>query len=114
MLARGGRPVLLYSSEEKVRTTIANVRSSVARFSRDDAHDIAQEAIARAIRHNVGGNLEPWLKTVARRIAIDNARRRREYASGDAADVERLARPDARTPEDVIVNNESVGLIRRA
>jgi RNA polymerase sigma factor (sigma-70 family) len=90
------------------------VRSSVARFSRNDSQDLVQEAMARALRHNVTGNLEPWLKTVSRRIATDNSRRAREYATGGAAEVERLIPPAATTPEDVVINNESVGLIRRA
>lgn len=51
---------------------------------------------------------------MARRIAIDNARRRREYANGSAGDIDRLSSRTAVSPEDVVVANEGVGLIRKA
>jgi len=90
------------------------VRGSVARFSRNDSQDIVQEALTRAVAHDVRGNLEPWLKTVSRRIAIDNARRAREFAIGAGDDVDKVSATHAQSPEDVVLNNEGVGMIRRA
>lgn len=98
--------------DEAVRTTHRRVRASVSRFGESD--DVVQEAYARAVGLRIPGDLEPWLRTVARRIAIDNARRRREFAAGDGADLEGLRTPSVATPEDVVVAKEGVGLIRRA
>jgi RNA polymerase sigma-70 factor (ECF subfamily) len=111
MARRGALPVEV-ASDQQFRTTFTRVRASVSRFG--DSDDVVQEAYARAVRRRIPGDLEPWLRTVARRIAIDNARRRHELAAGDAIDVDRLRTPSVPTPEDVVIGNESVGLIRKA
>jgi len=103
-----------FASGEGLGTTISKVRSSIARFSRNDSQDIVQEALTRAVAHEVEGNLEPWLRTVSRRIAIDNARRAREYAVGSADEVDRVGLDRASSPEDVVMNNEGMSMIRRA
>jgi len=102
------------ASGQDFGTTLTRVHASVARFSRNDSQDLVQEALARAVKHDVRGNLEPWLKTVSRRIAIDNARKAREIASGAADDVDTLTPHSSRGPEDIVLSNEGVGLIRRA
>jgi RNA polymerase sigma factor (sigma-70 family) len=114
MAPRGGQALADLSSAEGLGTTISNVRGSVARFSSNDSQDIVQEALTRAVAHDVRGNLEPWLRTVSRRIAIDNARRAREYAIGAADDVDKVFSPGSQSPEDIVLNNEGVGMIRRA
>jgi RNA polymerase sigma factor (sigma-70 family) len=90
------------------------VHAGISRLAPDSAQDIVQEAFARALRHRVPGDLEPWLRTVTRRIAIDNARRRREYPRGDANDIDRIRPTTIESPEDIVVAREGVGLIRRA
>ena len=96
-----------------VRSAIRRVESSVARFSRNDAPDIVQEALVRAVRHGVECDAEPWLKTVARRIAIDRARAAREVVA--LSEIE-----DASTssihgdPEAVFLANETLDLVRKA
>src|SRR5437879_2781806 len=114
MAPRGGQALAGFASGEGFGTAISNVRGSVARFSRNDSQDIVQEALTRAVAHEVRGNLEPWLRTVSRRIAIDNARKARECAIGTSDEVEKVSRRTAGSPEDVVLNNEGVGLIRRA
>lgn len=111
-MARRGASPAGASSEEDVRATFSRVRASVSRFG--EPNDVVQEAYARAVSRRVQGDLEPWLRTVARRIAIDNARRRREFAAGAGADVDSLRTPAVPTPEDVVMAKEGVGLIRRA
>jgi RNA polymerase sigma factor (sigma-70 family) len=96
-----------------VRDTMQRVHRGVARFSRNDSQDIVQEAMARAVRTGVGCDAEPWLKVVARRIATDNARRRREIAIGPEA-LERVTHARAASPEDIVVARDSAGLINRA
>ena len=96
-----------------IRRTMRNVRLSVAHLSRNDAEDIVQEAITRAVRRGIDCDAEPWLRLVARRIATDRSRRAREFAS-EAADLERVSGTFASSPEDIVVANDSVGVIRRA
>lgn len=99
--------------DSDVLTAIARVQASVARFSRNDSQDIVQEALVRAVRLGVACDAEPWLRTVARRIAIDNARKAREVASGAGTDYEWLAPADG-DPADVAVANETFGVVRKA
>jgi RNA polymerase sigma factor (sigma-70 family) len=96
-----------------IRRTMRNVRMSVARFSRNDAEDIVQEAMTRAVHRGIECDAEPWLRLVARRIATDRSRRAREFAS-DPTDLERASGTYASSPEDIVVANDSVGVIRRA
>src|SRR2546428_10048064 len=109
MAPRGGAPATI--APDSFRRTFSNVRASVAGFTRNDSEDYVQEAYARALKHHVGGSLEPWLKTVSRRIAIDHSRRQRELASGGTHDVERLLPPSGHRPEDVVISRENLGLI---
>lgn len=101
------------ADQAAIRRTMRNVRASVARFSRNDADDIVQEAMTRAVRRGVECDAEPWLRIVARRIATDHSRRAREFAS-EAADLERASGTVTSSPEDIVVANDSVGVIRRA
>jgi len=114
MAPRGGQALAGISSREGLGTTISRVHGSVNRFSRNDSEDFVQEALTRAVARNVSGDLEPWLRTVSRRIAVDNSRKAREYAVGGADEVDVIGSRHAQSPEDVVLNNEGVGLIRRA
>jgi len=113
MARRGALPASAWPDQE-FRARFGRLRASVAHLSDNEADDAVQEAFARAIQRRVPGDLEPWLRTVSRRIAIDNLRRRREYATGAAIDIDRLRPPTVGGPEDAVVCTESVGLIRRA
>ena len=97
-----------------VRTAIRKVEASVSRYARDDSEDIVQEALARAVRHGVDCEAEPWLRTVAKRIAIDRSRRALEVASGGSAELELLSPGAESDPEDVILANETFGAVREA
>ncbi len=90
------------------------VEASVARFSRNDSQDIVQEALLRAVRHGVDCDAEPWLKTVARRIAIDRARAAREVVGLTDADVDASMSSNHGNPEAVLLANETLDLIRKA
>jgi RNA polymerase sigma factor (sigma-70 family) len=72
-----------------------------------------QEAMARAVRRGVETDAEAWLKLVARRIATDNARRAREIPT-EVADLDSATNVRSASPEDIIVANESAGVIRKA
>jgi DNA-binding CsgD family transcriptional regulator len=57
---------------------------------------------------------EPWLKTVARRVAIDRARRRREYPSGLPVELERWVSDHDGNPEEMLIRAERSAEVRRA
>lgn len=89
--------------------------SGVCRFARryapGDAEDVTQEAYARALASGVELDSDAWLRTVGKRIAIDNHRRRREVSG----EVHFLNFPDhASTPEDRVVESEEHRLVREA
>jgi RNA polymerase sigma factor (sigma-70 family) len=94
--------------------TIVRVESSVRRFARNDAQDIVQEALTRAVRAGVDCNSEPWLRTVTRRIAIDNSRRVHEIAVGASRELDLLAPSTIGDPEQTAIANEDAGVIRKA
>jgi RNA polymerase sigma factor (sigma-70 family) len=101
-------------STQGLRETIGRVESSVRRFARNDAQDIVQEALTRAVRAGVDCNSEPWLRTVTRRIAIDNTRRAHEVAVGGSRELELLAPSATGNPEQTAIANETSGVIRKA
>jgi RNA polymerase sigma factor (sigma-70 family) len=73
-----------------------------------------QEALTRAVQNGIALDAEPWLKTVARRVAIDRVRRRREYASGLPVELEKWASDHDGNPEDMVVRAERSAEVRRA
>lgn len=100
--------------EAALTDAMRRVRASTARLTQADAEDITQEAVVRALHHGVDPEAEAWLRTVARRIAIDRHRRRREFPSGTATDVERLHAPAGAGPEDAVLRAESRDELRQA
>lgn len=99
---------------EGLQTAIRRVTARVSRYSPNDAEDLVQEALARAIRHGVAPDAEAWLTTVARRVAIDRARRSRELASGDATDLETIRPSGEGNPEDLVLLSEKREAVRAA
>jgi RNA polymerase sigma-70 factor (ECF subfamily) len=67
--------------------------------SRADVEDLVQDTMERALRKFTsfrgGGNLGAWLRTIMRRLFLDNHRRRRPEVPGDPADLERVAAPES-------------------
>jgi RNA polymerase sigma factor (sigma-70 family) len=101
-------------SEASVRSAMTNVERSVRRFSRNDSQDIVQDAMVRAVKGGVACDAEPWLRTVARRIAIDKSRRAHEVATGGPEDIDAISRVRGHTPEDVVLSNEGLNLVGKA
>ncbi len=99
---------------DTVRTTMTNVERSMRRFSRNDSQDIVQEAMARAVNSGVDCDAEPWIRTVARRIAIDKSRRAHEFASGGADDLDLIGSPQGHSPEDLAMSNAGMNLVGKA
>jgi RNA polymerase sigma-70 factor (ECF subfamily) len=78
-----------------------------------DSEDVVQEAVARAIKSGVSLEAEQWLRTVARRVAIDQHRRRRETPSGAPADLEFWG-ASGDDPEDEVLRAERAKYVREA
>jgi RNA polymerase sigma factor (sigma-70 family) len=79
-----------------------------------DREDVAQEALARAVARGIDPGASAWLRTVAKRVAIDRFRAAREVPSGAGADLEQITSPSQRGPEDEVIAAESRFLVRRA
>ncbi|MEX0873875.1 MAG: sigma-70 family RNA polymerase sigma factor [Actinomycetota bacterium] len=94
--------------------TLRRVGASVRHVGGQDTQDIVQESLARAVRSGVALDAEPWLKTVARRVAIDRARRRREYPSGLPVELERWVSDHDGNPEEMLIRAERSAEVRRA
>lgn len=99
--------------DHDVREAMRRVRLSMARMRPGEAEDIVQETMLRAVRKGIALDAEPWLRTVAKRVAIDNSRRDREIASGGSAELELMARSEV-SPEDQVLTREAVGAVRDA
>jgi len=94
--------------------TYSHVRASVYGIAGQDAPDCVQEAYARAIASGVSIDSEPWLKTVAKRIAIDKFRRGHEYASGAPVELEGLIHDHDGDPQEAFVRAERSAEVRAA
>lgn len=101
-------------AERVVERTYGRVRASVHGVAGQDAPDCVQEAYARAISTGVSIEAEPWLKTVAKRVAIDKVRRRHEYASGAAVELEGLIHDHDGDPQEAFVRAERSAEVRKA
>jgi len=95
-------------------TTYRRVGASVRSVAGQDAPDCVQEAYARALSSGVSLEAEPWLKTVAKRVAIDRVRRRREYASGAPVELEGLIHDHDGDPQEAFVRAERSAEVRKA
>ncbi len=87
---------------------LASIRRRLARNS-SDAEDICQETLTKAWvardRYDPARPLAPWLFTIARRVAIDDARRHHPERDGDQEPLERLTDPDLE-PADLAGRSE--------
>src|SRR5713226_5834449 len=90
------------------------VQRSVTRVSGKGSEDAGQEAAARAVQRGVDLQAEPWLKTVAKRVAIDGVRRRREIASGGPDELEKYVREHDGNPEGVLLRAERSAEVQQA
>jgi RNA polymerase sigma factor (sigma-70 family) len=101
-------------SRRSLDETSRRVGASIRHVSGQDTPEDVQEALTRAVANGIALDSEPWLKTVARRIAIDRVRRRHEYASGLPAELEKWASDYDGDPEDIVVRAERSEEVRRA
>lgn len=99
---------------EGLARTIRRVQVGVHGVANGDTEDVVQEALARAIKSGVSLEAEQWLRTVAKRVAIDQHRRRRETPSGSATELERYEHPSDANPEDTYVRQERAEAVREA
>lgn len=95
------------------------LRYVTAHFGPRDADEIAQEALARALRALDRRRTEPetwaWLVRVARNLACDHARSRRLCeATDDATVLHDAPIEETAQPEPALLLNERRGLVRRA
>ncbi len=88
--------------------------ASIRHVSGQDAPEDVQEALTRAVANGIALDAEPWLKTVARRVAIDRVRRRREYASGLPVELEKWVSDHDGNPEEMTLRAERSAEVRRA
>jgi RNA polymerase sigma factor (sigma-70 family) len=93
---------------------VRRVSAGVRGVANGDTEDCVQEALARAIKSGVSLEAEQWLKTVAKRVAIDVHRRRREYASGAPTDLENHAPVLDADPQDIYLRAERARTVREA
>lgn len=107
-----------YTSRVEAREGLAQVMrrvgASVYPVANGSTEDVVQEACARAIKSGVSLEAEQWLRTVAKRVAIDQYRRRRETPSGGAADLERWSTEGDGDPEDAVIRSERQAAVREA
>jgi RNA polymerase sigma-70 factor (ECF subfamily) len=95
--------------------------------SRDQAEDLFQETFKRVhekARTFRGGSFKSWLFTIATRVAIDTARRRKRTAAlslnretdcdDDPSPLETIADQDASDPADELIREEQKEQVRRA
>jgi RNA polymerase sigma factor (sigma-70 family) len=101
-------------TERVVESTYSRVRASVHGIAGQDSPDCVQEAFTRAIANGIPTDAEPWLKTVAKRVAIDKFRRRHEYASGAPVELEALIHDHDGDPQEAFVRAERSAEVRAA
>jgi len=99
---------------EGLARTIRRVQVGVHSVANGDTEDVVQEALARAIKSGVSLEAEQWLRTVAKRVAIDQHRRRRETPSGAPTELERYAPAIEGNPEDAFIRAERSAAVREA
>jgi RNA polymerase sigma-70 factor (ECF subfamily) len=82
------------------------VNNAVRPFANGHTEDVVQEALLRAIKSGVSPEAEAWLKTVARRVAIDEHRKDHETPSGAAEELDRWMSTHEPDPEEVVIRAE--------
>lgn len=99
---------------EGLARTIRRVQVGVHSVANGDTEDVVQEALARAIKSGVSLEAEQWLRTVAKRVAIDQHRRRRETPSGAPVELENYAPATDGDPEEAFIRSERSAAVREA
>jgi RNA polymerase sigma-70 factor (ECF subfamily) len=99
---------------EGLANTIRRVQVGVHSVANGDTEDVVQEALARAIKSGVSLEAEQWLRTVAKRVAIDQHRRRRETPSGAPDELENYAPTTEGNPEETFIRAERSAAVREA
>jgi len=108
-LARRAQAGCVASFEELARRFQVPLVHFLRRWaSREDAEDLAQDTLLRAYRnlhrYRPSWRFATWLFTIARRLSINQARRRRPMAASDALDE---VEHDAPEPADAVAREES-------
>jgi RNA polymerase sigma-70 factor (ECF subfamily) len=93
---------------------IRRVGGRVYGVANGDTEDVVQEAVVRAIKSGVSLEAEQWLTTVAKRVAIDQHRRRRETPSGAPTDLERWIPSTEGNPEETVIREERSRAVHEA
>ena len=101
-------------TRDGISEALLRVKRSVYGVANGNSEDVVQEAVARAIKSGVSLEAEHWLRTVARRVAIDQHRRRRETPSGSPVDLERWIGSHDNDPEDAVLKAERAKYVREA
>lgn len=101
-------------TDEDLKDAVRQLVRTARRLSIRDADDLAQEAFARAIEHGVSCEALPWLRTVVRHLAIDNARRARDFPTGSSSDVDSLHAEASPGPEEATLESDTARLMREA
>jgi RNA polymerase sigma factor (sigma-70 family) len=99
---------------EGLANTIRRVKVGVYGVANGDTEDVVQEALARAIKSGVSLEAEQWLRTVAKRVAIDQHRRRREMPSGAPVELENYVPATDGDPEEAFIRAERSEAVREA
>ncbi len=102
------------TTEDRLQDVVRQLHATAGWGQSSDREDLAQEALARAVRHDIAPDALPWLRTVARRIAIDRARRAQEIPSGSPDEIGALGPCPLPGPEDQAISREFVAEIERA
>ncbi len=100
-------------AREGLAQVMRRVGNGVRGVANGDTEDVVQEAVARALKSGVSLEAEQWLRTVAKRVAIDKHRRRREMPSGAASDLEKWT-TGTDDPEDAYIRAERSQAVRDA
>lgn len=74
------------SLDERIAATRSRVRAFLRRIAPDDAEDLTQEAMARALRYRDAyrpeGSLRSWMLRIAFRVVLDHRERERRQPLG--------------------------------
>jgi RNA polymerase sigma factor (sigma-70 family) len=100
-------------AREGLAQVMRRVSYGVRGVANGDTEDVVQEAVARALKSGVSLEAEQWLRTVAKRVAIDKHRRRREMPYGAPTDLERWT-TGSDDPEDAFIRAERSQAVRDA
>jgi RNA polymerase sigma factor (sigma-70 family) len=100
-------------AREGLTQVMRRVSNGVRGVANGDTEDVVQEALARALKSGVSLEAEQWLRTVAKRVAIDKHRRRREMPSGAPTDLEKWT-TGSDDPEDAYIRAERSQAVRDA